>query len=93
MKPIQSILRALVLSGVVLSWLLPAPAFAQAGPGGLINPGRDCQTIRRCNFTRTGSYRGCISAYSCRTCTLVRSSCAIGRVTSNCRQMRCDWGG
>lgn len=93
MKPIRSMLRALIVAGAMLSWLAPAPAVAQAGPGGLINPGRDCQTIRRCNFTRTGSYRGCISAYSCRTCELVRSRCSIGSNSRNCSQMRCDWGG
>lgn len=69
-----------------------APAFAQQGPGGLISPQRDCQTILRCNFTRTGSYRGCISAYTCRVCRLVRNRCSIGNVSANCRQMRCDWG-
>ena len=36
---------------------------AQEGPGGLINPQRDCQTIRTCNFRKGGSYRGCLSSY------------------------------
>lgn len=91
-------LRALKRSAVAIvaatALLGPAalPSLAQSGPGGLINPQRDCQTIRKCNFTRNGSFRGCISAYSCRTCQLVAARCSIGKNSSNCRQMRCNWG-
>jgi hypothetical protein len=59
---------AMVMLGVLSA---PFPATAQIGPGGLINPGRDCQTVRQCQFGRKGLYRGCISAYSCRICELV----------------------
>ena len=57
--------------------LAVAPDFARAqeGPGGFINPQRDCQTIRTCNFRKGGSYRGCLSSYSCRVCKLVKVSC------------------
>ena len=89
---VQPMLRLLVVAGMLFGALLPSPAFAQAGPGGMIDPGRDCQTIRRCNFSRTGSFRGCISAYSCRTCQLVAARCSIGNFSSNCRRMRCSWG-
>ena len=69
------------------------PALAQEGPGGLINPGRDCQTIRTCNFGRGGSYRGCLSSYSCRVCRFVPTSCrGMGR-RKTCRKLRCTWGG
>jgi hypothetical protein len=70
-----------------------APDFARAqeGPGGFINPGRDCQTIRTCNFRKGGSYRGCLSSYSCRVCKLVKVSCK--GLSGTCRQMRCGWGG
>lgn len=68
------------------------PGQAQMGPSGLVNPNRDCQTILRCNFTRNGSYRGCISAYSCRVCRLVREQCAVGNISANCQRMRCSWG-
>jgi hypothetical protein len=67
----------------------------QAGPPTASDSSRDCQTIRRCNFTRTGSFRGCISAYSCRTCQLVTARCSIPGATSSnrvCREMRCNWG-
>jgi hypothetical protein len=68
-------------------------AFAQEGPGGLLNPQRDCQTIRTCNFRRGGSYRGCLSSYSCRVCRFVRTSCrGLGR-GKVCRKLRCTWGG
>lgn len=68
------------------------PTFAQAGPGGLVNPQRDCQTVLACNFRRGGSYRGCISAYSCRTCRLVPARCSVGDRRRNCRKMTCSWG-
>jgi hypothetical protein len=66
---------------------------AQAvAPG--IDAGRDCQTIRRCNFTRTGTFRGCISAYSCRTCRIERSACAFdaGPGRKSCSTLACSWG-
>lgn len=66
-------------------------AVAQEGPGGLINPQRDCQTIRTCNFRRGGSYRGCLSSYSCRVCRFVRVTCKGGRGV--CEKLRCSWGG
>lgn len=70
----------------------PAAALAQEGPGGLVNPQRDCQTILQCNFRRGGVYRGCISAYSCRRCRFVPARCSVGRQSRNCRQVRCTWG-
>jgi hypothetical protein len=70
----------------------PDLARAQEGPGGLINPGRDCQTIRTCNFSRSGSYRGCLSSYSCRVCRFVRVSCK-GLRGGSCQKLRCGWGG
>jgi hypothetical protein len=64
------------------------PGFAQQA-----NQGRDCQTIRTCNFSRTGAVRGCLSSYSCRTCRLVNARCDIGGVAGTCRAVRCTWGG
>ena len=93
MTAAQTILRILGVTGLMLASAMPMPAFAQAGPNGVINPNRDCQTIRRCNFTRSGSFRGCISAYSCRTCQLVGARCTINGATGRvCREMRCNWG-
>jgi hypothetical protein len=58
-----------------------------------LNPQRDCQTIRTCNFARGGAYRGCLSSYSCRVCRFVRSSCQVGAGRRGvCQQMRCTWG-
>ncbi|MFZ4806199.1 MAG: hypothetical protein ACOYLQ_03005 [Hyphomicrobiaceae bacterium] len=75
------------------------PAFAQSGPtpvqvgpGGLINPQRDCKTVRFCNFARTGSYRGCVSAYSCRACRFVAARCDIDGTRRTCSRVQCAWG-
>lgn len=68
------------------------PSVAQTGPS-LVTPQRDCQTIRTCRFDRGGSYRGCLSSYTCRTCQLVRTRCEIGGRRQNCHEMRCTWGG
>jgi len=66
-------------------------SFAQAGPGGSINPGRDCQTITTCQFKKGGSYRGCLSSYSCRVCRFVPANCQIGK-SKRCSEVRCTWG-
>lgn len=62
---------------------------AQVAP---VDGQRDCHTVRNCRFTPGGSFRGCISAYTCRTCRPVRTSCPglKGRV---CQELRCTWGG
>lgn len=78
-----------LLAAAVLS---PGPSFAQEGPGGSINPGRDCQTITTCNFRKGGSYRGCLSSYSCRVCRFVASSCTIGGTRKRCHTSVCTWG-
>lgn len=91
-------MRSLALLSLNLILLLTAatfatPAPAQEGPGGLINPQRDCQTIRTCNFGRGGSFRGCVSSYSCRVCRFVPTSCrGMGR-RKTCRKLHCTWGG
>jgi len=83
-----------MVAGAWLAFATPQPAFAQQGSGGLVNLERDCQSIRSCNFRRGGSYRGCISSYSCRTCRLVAARCTIGGAGNAraCREMRCTWG-
>jgi hypothetical protein len=83
-----AILLVLALSGTPLSG-----AAAQEGPGGLIVPQRDCQTIRTCNFRRGGSYRGCLSSYSCRVCRFVQSSCRGLGGRGRCQRLICGWGG
>jgi hypothetical protein len=76
------------LALVAVSTLAQAQAVA---PG--INAGRDCQTVRRCNFTKTGTFRGCISAYSCRTCKIERADCTFnaGPGRKNCNALSCSW--
>ena len=64
----------------------------QTGPNGIGDPQR-CMTIRKCQFQRGGSFRGCISTYSCRVCRFVEARCEISGRTQNCREMRCTWGG
>jgi hypothetical protein len=90
-------MHRLTLPAIVFISALAASAFfaaasAQEGPGGLINPQRDCQTIRTCNFRRGGSYRGCLSSYSCRTCRFVRGSCNGLGPRRTCRRLVCTWG-
>ena len=65
---------------------------AQAGPNGAVDPQRDCQTVVRCRFTRGGTYRGCISAYTCKACQFVAARCTITGREQVCRRLRCDWG-
>jgi len=79
-------------SALAVTAAVAGSAVAQEGPGGLINPQRDCQTIRTCNYRRGGSYRGCLSSYSCRTCRFVRASCK-GLGGGVCRKLVCSWGG
>lgn len=62
---------------------------AQPAPGA---SQRDCQTIRTCNFGRGGSYRGCLSSYSCRVCSFVRASCYVDGSRKVCQEMKCRWG-
>jgi hypothetical protein len=84
--------------GLALSSLLALSASAQqtgqspGQPMGQTPQGRDCQTVRTCNFTRTGDVRGCLSSYSCRACRMVAVKCTLPN-TAACREMRCDWGG
>lgn len=70
-----------------------ASAAAQQAPG--VNPQRDCQTLRTCNWSRSGSWRGCLSSYSCRVCKLVPGRCSIAGSSPSqktCMRMRCTWG-
>jgi hypothetical protein len=66
-----------------------APTFGQ-GPG---TQGRDCQTVRTCNFARDAEVRGCLSSYTCRTCKFVQSNCRIGATQGPCQKLSCTWGG
>ncbi len=88
-------MRNLALSVVFVAGLaaLPLGASAQVGPGGLIDPNRDCRTVTTCRFVKGGRYRGCVSSYSCRVCRFVTSTCKIGGSRGKCRRLRCSWGG
>ena len=86
--------RLAIFAVMLVAALAVAPNLtrAQEGPGGFINPQRDCQTVRTCNFRKGGSYRGCLSSYSCRSCHFVRVSCK-GLGGGTCQKLRCGWGG
>jgi hypothetical protein len=73
------------------SLLVLAPEETVAQPNGL-NPGRDCQSLLTCRFTRGGIYRGCLSSYSCRVCRLVATRCRIDPGSRVCQQLQCTWG-
>lgn len=68
-----------------------SPAGAQQAPG--VNPGRDCQVVRTCNFARGAEVRGCLSSYTCRTCRFVKARCTVGNRTGRCEELVCSWGG
>jgi hypothetical protein len=63
----------------------------QAAPG-VNNPQRNCQTLRNCQFSKGGSFRGCVSSYSCRVCRYVVSKCSVGATTGKCERQVCEWG-
>lgn len=86
MRNIRAWTLALAALGVAS---FAASAISQPAPG---TSQRDCQVIRACQFARGGSYRGCLSSYSCRVCRFVRATCNIGGVRGVCQRMRCDWG-
>lgn len=86
MRTIQTLLLTLAaVAGMAIAY------GAAAQPAGL-DPGRDCQTIRTCNFSRNGTYRGCLSSYSCRTCRFVKSNCTVDGTRRVCQRIRCTWG-
>jgi len=71
-----------------------APLRAQQAVG--IDPGRDCQTILTCNYSKGGAYRGCLSSYTCRVCRLQRVRCTASDLASGrnrCTEFVCRWGG
>ena len=84
----RAALGLVAIAGVALT--IP---FAAAQQPGAQNQGRDCQTVRTCNFSRTGAVRGCLSSYSCRTCRTVNVRCQIPGAGPTCQEVRCDWGG
>jgi len=89
-KPLAWVLSLMLVLGA--GALAAGSVSAQEGPGGALNPGRDCQTITTCRFTKGGSYRGCLSSYSCRVCRFVPARCTIGGARKTCYQSRCTWG-
>ena len=86
MRTLRTWLLALLACGL----LWPASE-AVAQPAGL-DLNKDCQTIRTCNFTRSGAYRGCLSSYSCRVCRFVAASCRPEAGRRLCQELRCTWG-
>ncbi|MDX2287882.1 MAG: hypothetical protein NW217_03560 [Hyphomicrobiaceae bacterium] len=91
-RPIMTVLMMLAGAMVFGGLVTATDAVAQEGPGGLISPGRDCQTVRNCSFRRDGRFRGCVSSYSCRVCRPVRSACAVGGSRRTCSRLECSWG-
>ena len=81
----------LLLAGSLASPALAEPTMTpvQLAPA---DAQRDCQTIRTCNFSRRGAFRGCLSSYSCRRCRTVRVKCRMDAGRRICHEVRCDWG-
>jgi hypothetical protein len=89
MKHLRTLALALMASGALITL---GGAEARAQPAGL-NVGRDCQVVRTCNFGRSGSYRGCLSSFTCRVCRFVPARCYVDGSQRVCQRMRCSWGG
>ena len=87
MRTVRVWLLAL-LAGGFLGW---SSLEVVAQPLGL-NPNRDCQVLLTCRYTNGGSYRGCLSSYTCRVCRFVAGRCRIDPTSRVCQQMRCTWG-
>lgn len=87
-KPMVGVLGALVTVAV-----LSGEAAAQSAPGTAFAAQRDCQTVRTCQYKRGGSYRGCVSSYSCRRCRFVPAACTIAGARGTCSRIRCEWAG
>ena len=83
------VLATLLLGATALS---AQTALAPDGPG-VTNQGRDCQTVRTCNFSRDAEVRGCLSSYTCRRCRFVQAKCSIGAGQGPCQKLQCSYGG
>jgi hypothetical protein len=77
---------------VLLAAMLVCALAGEAATSHAFAAQRDCQTIRTCNFRKGGSYRGCLSSYSCRVCRFVPVSCQ-GLGGGKCQKLVCTWGG
>ena len=75
---------------LLLAGLSAATAQTALGP---VNQGRECQTVRTCNFDRNAEVRGCLSSYTCRSCKLVAAKCQVGAAQGICQRFRCSFGG
>ena len=80
------------LFGLLACGLLGLSAADAVAQTGALDPSKDCQTIRTCSFARGGVYRGCLSAYSCRTCRFMRAPCTMDVGSRVCQKLRCTWG-
>lgn len=87
LKPVSGSF-ALLLAAMMMLGSIPAATAQQAAS----EPQRKCQTVRTCNFARGGSYRGCLSSYTCRICQFVTTRCHFAGHT-RCQELRCTWGG
>jgi hypothetical protein len=85
----RTLTAAAALLALAVAGAMPAAAQIVPTP----DPGRDCQTVRTCNFSRGAAVRGCLSSYTCRICRTVRSRCSIGNRRQVCERIVCSWGG
>jgi hypothetical protein len=77
----------------MFSGLVFATPLAAQQASAQLNGGRDCQVVRTCNFTKGGTFRGCLSSYTCRSCQMVKSRCTVGAARGTCQELKCGWGG
>jgi hypothetical protein len=84
--------QAVLIVAGALALGLGLMSVAEAQQAGL-SQGRDCQTVRTCNFARGGTFRGCLSSYTCRTCRLQAATRNCNLPGGRCQEMVCRWGG
>lgn len=80
--------------GLTLVGAASVPAVAQTI--GTDPSNKHCQTLLTCNYSRSGSYRGCLSSYTCRICRPQRVRCSASDLATGrrqCTELICTWGG
>lgn len=76
--------------------LASASTSADAQTVGTDPRNRHCQTLLTCNYTRGGTFRGCLSSYTCRVCRPQAVRCKPSDIASGrtrCTELVCTWGG
>lgn len=89
-------LAAIFAAPLLLVMLASISTPASAQTIGTDPSNKRCQTLLTCNYSRGGTYRGCLSSYTCRICRPQRVRCTASDLASGrrqCTELVCTWGG